>query len=75
MNRELLKGEEDSGSVKNTALKKTPLDREKSRKIYSIDIALIGGTSFYLGIKRKENEFFITSLYEIDRIINEKTNP
>ena len=75
MNRELLKGEEDSGSVENTALKKTPLDREKSRKIYSIDIALIGGTGFHLGMKRKENEFFMTSLYEIDRIIDEKTNP
>ena len=38
------------------------------------DIALIRGVSLYLGIKRKENKFFTTSLYKINRIIKEKTN-
>ena len=71
MNRELLKDKED----KDITLKKTPLDRKKSRKIYLIDIALIRGTSFYLGIRRKENKFFITSLYKINYIINKKINP
>jgi hypothetical protein len=38
-----------------------------------VDIALIRGIGFYIGMKRKENEFFITSLYEINYIINEKS--
>ena len=37
-----------------------------------MDIALISGISFYIGIKRKKNEFFTMSLYEIDYIINKK---
>jgi len=38
-----------------------------------VDIALIRGIGFHIGMKRKENEFFVTSLYEIDRIINKKS--
>jgi hypothetical protein len=38
-----------------------------------VNIALIRGISFYIGIKRKENEFFITSFYEINYIINKKS--
>ena len=37
-----------------------------------MDIALISSISFYIGIKRRENEFFTTSLYKINRIINKK---
>jgi hypothetical protein len=37
-----------------------------------VDIALISGISFYIGIKCKKNKFFTTSLYEINYIINKK---
>ena len=37
-----------------------------------MDIALISGISFHIGIKRKKNEFFTMSLYKINRIINKK---
>src|ERR1700721_3797123 len=38
-----------------------------------VDIALIRGARFYVNLKRKENEFFVTSLYEINYIINKKS--
>ena len=38
-----------------------------------VDIALIRGARFYVNLKRKENKFFITSLYEINYIINKKS--
>ena len=38
-----------------------------------VDIALIKGARFYVNLKRKENKFFITSLYKIDYIINKKS--
>jgi hypothetical protein len=37
-----------------------------------VNIALISGISFHIGIKRKKNEFFTMSLYKINYIINEK---
>jgi hypothetical protein len=37
-----------------------------------VNIALINSISFYIGIKRKKNEFFTISLYEINYIINKK---
>jgi hypothetical protein len=38
-----------------------------------VNIALIRGISFYIGIKHKKNKFFITSFYEINYIINKKS--
>ena len=38
-----------------------------------VDIALIRGARFYVNLKRKENKFFVTSLYEINYIINKKS--
>jgi len=38
-----------------------------------VDIALIRGARFHINLKRKENKFFVTSLYEIDYIINKKS--
>jgi hypothetical protein len=38
-----------------------------------VNIALIRGIGFYIGIKRKKNKFFITSFYEINYIINKKS--
>jgi hypothetical protein len=37
----------------------------------SFCIALLSANRFYFNLKRKENEFFTTSLYEIDRILND----
>ena len=34
---------------------------------------MIRGARFYINLKRKENKFFITSLYKIDYIINKKS--
>ena len=38
----------------------------------AVDIAAISAIAFYFNIYRKDNEVFITSLYEINRIINER---
>jgi hypothetical protein len=37
-----------------------------------LDIAAISAIGFYFNIYQKDNEVFITSLYKIDWIINEK---
>ena len=34
---------------------------------------MIRGARFYVNLKRKENKFFVTSLYEIVYIINKKS--
>ena len=34
---------------------------------------MIRGARFYVNLKRKENEFFVTSLYKINYIINKKS--
>ena len=39
-----------------------------------IDIAAIGGVGFYRNALKKESTVFVTSLYEIDRILEEKAN-
>ena len=38
----------------------------------AVDIAAISAIAFYFNIYRKDNKVFITSLYEIDRIITER---
>ena len=57
------------------ATRKKPVRTESQQKLYRADLALISGIGFYIGIKYKDNEFFTTSLYKIDRIIEEKENP
>ena len=37
-----------------------------------VDIAIISAIAFYFNIYRKDNKVFITSLYEINWIINER---
>ena len=44
----------------------------RSRKHTPIDIAIIGSAPFERHMKQKDSEIFITSLYEIDRIIEDK---
>lgn len=38
----------------------------------TFQIALISANAFHFNLKRKENEFFTTSIYEIDRLIERK---
>ena len=38
----------------------------------AVDIAIISAIAFYFNIYRKDNKVFITSLYEINRIINKR---
>jgi transposase InsO family protein len=47
--------------------------RRKKPTVVTMDLALISGAGFHLNLKRKENKFFTTSLYEISRIIEDKT--
>jgi hypothetical protein len=49
-------------------------DKPLPENLPKIDIAMIGAAGFHRNLK-KENEAFITSLYEIDRIIEDKTPP
>jgi hypothetical protein len=38
----------------------------------TVDIAAISAIAFHFNIYRRDNKVFITSLYEINRIINER---
>jgi transposase InsO family protein len=52
-----------------------PLPTRKERRAtqqLKINIARIGSTMFYRNLKLKDNEFFTTSIYEIDRILEER---
>jgi hypothetical protein len=40
-----------------------------------LDIAIINAEGFYFNFYKNNNEFFGTSLYEIDRLIDERQNP
>jgi transposase InsO family protein len=46
--------------------------RQRRRDLLQIDIAEISAVGFHFNMYRKDNEVFVTSLYEIDRIISEK---
>ena len=42
------------------------------KDIYSPTITLILANAFYFNIKKKENKFFLTSIYKIKRLIKDK---
>src|SRR5450631_538852 len=42
------------------------------KQLVTLDIAAISAPAFHINLKKKSNEFFTTSLYEIDRLITEK---
>ena len=56
-----------------------PLPTQKRRRFWevrspdppTIDIAEIGAAAFHFNLRRPDNEFFTTSLYEIDRLLEE----
>jgi hypothetical protein len=37
-----------------------------------LDIAAIGAVGFYFNLRKKTNKFFSTSLYEVDRLIENR---
>jgi len=45
----------------------------KDQKAKEVDICGISRATFHLNMKRKENTFFTTSLYEIDRELERRT--
>ena len=47
----------------------------KRQDLLQIDIAEISVVGFHFNMYRKDNEIFTTSLYEIDRMIDEKETP
>ncbi|OXV11878.1 hypothetical protein Egran_00361 [Elaphomyces granulatus] len=67
MNREL-QMTENSNPVSSRI--KSP---SRDEAIPQIDIAMIGAAGFHRHTRKKDTEIFITHLYEIDRIIEEKT--
>ena len=74
MNQELAKiDQEDEAytAVSERAVKK----REYPQDLLQIDIAMIGAVGFHRLIQKKENTVFVTSLYEINRILKEREAP
>lgn len=63
-----LQGQEISA----TATKSKPQRRTTSQSTVQTDIATIGAAPFQRYMKKKDTEVFITSLSEIDRILEEK---
>jgi transposase InsO family protein len=41
----------------------------------ALDIAAIGAVGFHFNLRKKTNELFSTSLYEVDRLIEDRRNP
>jgi transposase InsO family protein len=48
---------------------------KKKKKTLSTDIALIGGASFHRSLRIPGSEFFVSSVYEINRLIEGKEEP
>ena len=63
------------GKVKGTIPSKNSPTRVPKPDLPNIDIAAIGASAFHRHVRRKDTEVFMTSLHEIDRIIQEKTAP
>jgi hypothetical protein len=73
MERELKELESDSGPQKEGRKTKNDLTRRRGEiKPVTIDIAMIGSAGFHRNLKNKANTLFVTNLYEIDRIIDDK---
>ena len=52
-------------------LPKTPSQKPILKDLPQIDIAMIGSPGFHRLLRHKDNTLFATSLYEIDRIIED----
>jgi hypothetical protein len=60
-----------SNSDNSPCLKKERISK-KIGKILSVDIALIGGAAFHRHIRNKKSTVFVTSLSEIEKVLEEK---
>ena len=45
---------------------------QEDSQLLTLDIVAISAPTFYTNLKKESNEFFTTSLYEINRFIDEK---
>ena len=45
---------------------------QEDSQLLTLNIAAISAPTFYTNLKKESNELFTTSLYKIDRFINEK---
>ena len=53
-----------------TGRQKIRAKRTRRQDLLQLDIAEISAVGFHFNMYRKDNEVFVTSLYEIDRMIN-----
>ena len=61
--------------LKNEAPEPRPqlrLEQRSNKQPLVLDIAAISAPAFYINLKKRSNKFFTTSLYKIDRLIEEK---
>jgi hypothetical protein len=65
--QELLKTEEQPKLL-------SPVQKLASKDLVTVDIAIIGAADFSRLCRYKENTVFTTSLYKINRLIEEKTS-
>ena len=65
-------------AVKKLLRKFVKVDRSQSAlnaESGFINIAALNAVDFYFNLKRRKNEIFSTSLYEIDRILKDRQKP
>jgi hypothetical protein len=70
MERELWKGPKLQSRPKTTPIR--PIRMKQLENLLHIDIYYIGPTGFHQTTKQLDATIFITSLYEIDQMIEEK---
>lgn len=68
MNKELKR----SNKEKPKPIVSKAFKKPKIRKVITANLALIEKIGFHFNIQQKKNEFFTTSLYEVDRLTEEK---
>jgi hypothetical protein len=61
-----------ASTIKSILRKLAPPTERCTRK--ALDIAAIGAVGFYFNLRKKTNELFSTSLYEVDRLIEDRRN-
>ena len=61
--------------LKGLIVRPRPRSRSHAKKPLAVDIKEIGAVGFHYNLRKKENEVFVTSLYEIDRLIEEALYP
>lgn len=69
-----LRPEEDEAVLQNKEKRQAREEGQKKRKasVAEIDIAMIGGVGFDRHLRKGESEIFVTTLAEIDKIVDER---